>query len=206
MADPVELVGYLASALIVISLMMSSVLKLRVVNLVGAVIFATYGVLIASLPVVLTNGAITVINVAHLSRLWRQRAGETYFEVVDVAPDSELLRRFVEFHADDIANFQPEFTGVRSDHLAWMVLHEAAPVGVVLASRTTEHEAHIELDYVTEAHRDFTPGAVLFGDSRAFESHGITRVTSTEGSAAHRRYLERMGFAHDGERWVREVP
>lgn len=205
MADPVELIGYLASALIVVSLMMSSVLKLRIVNLVGAVIFATYGVLIASLPVLLTNGAITVINIHHLTKLARQRARDTYFDVVGVAPDNEVLQRFVDFHAEDIARFQPEFAGVRDDHLAWMVLHQGAPVGVVLASRTQGGEAHVELDFVTEPHRDFTPGAALFGESRAFEAEGLTRVTSVAGSAAHRRYLERMGFEHDGQRWVRDV-
>ena len=205
MTDPVELIGYLASALIVVSLMMSSVLKLRVVNLVGAVVFSTYGLLIGSLPVVLTNGAITLINITHLVKIWRQRSAETYFEIVRVPTDSPLLHRFVEFHADDIAEFQPEFAGIRDDHLAWMVLRHAVPVGAVLAARTGEDEAHLELDYVVAPHRDFTPGSVLFGDSRALRAAGLARVTSAPGSPTHRRYLERMGFRHDDQRWVRDV-
>lgn len=205
MADPVELLGYLASALIVVSLMMSSVLRLRVVNLVGAVTFATYGAMIASLPVLLTNGAITLINIHHLARLWRERARDAYFDVVAVEPSNAVLRRFVEFHADDIARFQPEFDGVRDDHVAWMVLHQGGPVGVVLATRAGDGVADLELDYVTEAHRDFTPGSVLFGQSRAFASQGIAQVTSAAGSSAHQRYLQRMGFQRDEQRWRRDV-
>jgi len=46
-----ELVGYAASALIAISLMMSSILRLRLINLAGAAAFATYGLLIRAYPV-----------------------------------------------------------------------------------------------------------------------------------------------------------
>ena len=63
-----ELIGYLASILIVISLAMSSVIRLRVVNLVGAVVFSIYGVLIGSLPVLLTNLVITGLDIFYLYR------------------------------------------------------------------------------------------------------------------------------------------
>ena len=52
-ADTVyELIGYLGSALIVVSLAMSSIIRLRIVNLAGAVVFSFYGVLIGSIPVI----------------------------------------------------------------------------------------------------------------------------------------------------------
>jgi hypothetical protein len=202
--DTVELIGYLASGLIVVSLLMASVLKLRVINLVGAVVFTAYGVLIGSLPVIVANAAIVLIDLYYLGLMLRDRSRDAYFEVVEVPPSSPLLRRFVEHHTRDIQVSQPGFDGLREDHLAWMVLRDAIPVGVVLAVRDGD-EGHLELDYVVPAHRDFTAGHVLFGDSGAFRRHGLTQVTTAGETDMHRRYLERMGFDHDGDVWRRAV-
>jgi hypothetical protein len=202
--DTVELIGYLASTLIVVSLLMASVLKLRVINLIGAVVFTAYGVLIDSFPVMVANGAIVLIDVYYLALMLRERSRDTYFEVVEVPTSSPLLQRFVEHHERDIQVSQPGFSGLRDDHLAWMILHEAIPVGVVLAVRRGD-EGHIELDYVVPAHRDFSAGHVLYGESGVFHSRGMSAVTVTGETDMHRHYLERMGFARDGDTWRRPV-
>ncbi len=199
-----ELIGYIASLLIVISLLMASVLKLRVINLVGAIVFTAYGLLIGSLPVALTNGAIVIIDLYHLVRLARARSSGI-FEAVPVVPSSALLQRFVEHHLDDIRRFQPEVTGVRDDHLGWFVLRDAVPVGVVLATPPEDGHARIEVDYVTPSHRDLRAGSAFFEDVDNFDRHGITSVEATAATKEHRRYLERMGFTADGDRFVRSV-
>ena len=191
--DAVELLGYLASALIVLSLLMASLFKLRVVNLIGAIVFTAYGLLIDSLPVVLTNASIVVIDVFYLTRMFRARADEAYFEVIEVPGDSPLLRRFVAFHAEDARRFQPDFDGLRDDHLAWLVLKDAVPVGVVLA-RPDGEVARLDLDYVTPAHRDQRAGTRFFATAGLFAPHGITRVVSDAGANGHHRYLDAMGF------------
>lgn len=205
-----ELIGYVASALIVISLLMASVLKLRVINLVGAIVFTTYGLLIDSLPVVLANGAIVLIDIYHLVRMLRARADHAYFEVVEVPTGSPLLRRFVEFHEEDIRRFQPDFPGLLDEQLAWMVLRDAVPVGVVLARRVgpTDHADDavvLDVDYVTPEHRDLRAGSALYGDASPFERHGIGTVESTALTDEHRRYLQRMGFSSHGDRWQRTM-
>jgi hypothetical protein len=69
-----ELIGYLASGLIVVSLLMSSILRLRLIGLVGAISFTAYGVLIDAYPIAVANGAIIFIHIFHLTRMLRQRA------------------------------------------------------------------------------------------------------------------------------------
>lgn len=189
----VELVGYLASVLIVLSLLMASVWRLRVINLVGAIVFTAYGVLIGSVPVVLTNGAIVLIDIYYLARMLRERAAEAYFEVVPTPADSPLLARFVAFHLDDIARYQPSFTGLDPDHLAWSVLRDGVPVGVVLAHQDGE-VAHIDLDYVVPAHRDQRAGTRFYTTTALFAPHGITRLRTRAEVDAHRRYVTAMGF------------
>jgi hypothetical protein len=202
--DVVELIGYLASGLIVLSLLMASVLKLRVINLVGAVVFTAYGVLIGSVPVIVTNAAIVLIDVYYLAVMLRERSREAYFEVVEVATGSLVLRRFVEHHTRDIRASQPGFEGLEDDHLAWMILHDAIPVGVVLARRDGD-VAHVDVDYVVPAHRDFTPGTVLYGESSAFRARGMTEVETVPRTEMHRRYLEHLGFERRDGTWHRPV-
>ncbi len=50
-----ELIGYVASALVVTSLAMTSVVRLRTISLAGSVTFVVYGLLIGSVPIVITN-------------------------------------------------------------------------------------------------------------------------------------------------------
>ena len=44
----IEMLGYLGSALVVASMLMSSVVKLRVINTIGSGIFAVYALIIHS--------------------------------------------------------------------------------------------------------------------------------------------------------------
>lgn len=191
--DPIELVGYLASALIVVSLLMASVRRLRVINLIGAAVFTVYGLLIGSIPVVLTNGAIVLIDVYYLARMARQRAQGDYFEVVAVPRDSPVLARFLAYHLADAQRFQPGFLGLQDDHHAWMILRNAVPVGVVLA-RLEGEVATIDLDYVAPAHRDQRAGTRFYTTPGVFGAHGVTRLRSVATVEAQRRYLEAMGF------------
>ena len=61
-----EIIGYSASALVAISLMMSSIVKLRVINLIGAALFTLYGLLIGAYPVAVLNFTIVLIDLYYL--------------------------------------------------------------------------------------------------------------------------------------------
>jgi hypothetical protein len=199
-----ELIGYLASGLIVVSLLMNSILRLRVIGLFGATAFTLYGVLIDAYPIALANGVIILIHVFHLTRMLRERASEEYFEVLEVPATSPILRRFVDFHLDDIHRFQPDFEGVRGDELALLILRDAIPAGAVLAEVDADG-ARVVLDYVVPMHRDLRPGRFLWVESDAFTSRGVRRVVTTAPTAEHARYLGSVGFERlDDGTWVRE--
>jgi hypothetical protein len=61
-----EIIGYVASVLVAISLTMRSVLKLRVINLFGAAVFTLYGLLIGAYPVAVMNLFIVLIDLYYL--------------------------------------------------------------------------------------------------------------------------------------------
>lgn len=64
-----ELLGYAASFLVVMSLLMGDIKRLRYINLVGCVLFVIYGLMISAYPVAVMNAVAAVINVYHLWRL-----------------------------------------------------------------------------------------------------------------------------------------
>ncbi|GGA89890.1 YgjV family protein [Ornithinibacillus halotolerans] len=71
-----EWLGYLASLIVLISLLMSSILKLRWINMIGSGLFSLYGFLIGALPVGIMNLGIVFINLYYLVKLYRAKSDE----------------------------------------------------------------------------------------------------------------------------------
>ncbi|WP_044403460.1 hypothetical protein [Lacinutrix sp. Hel_I_90] len=61
-----EYVGYLASIMVLLSFTMKDVKKLRIVNMIGCLLFVAYGFLMPTirigLPIIITNIAIFCVN------------------------------------------------------------------------------------------------------------------------------------------------
>lgn len=69
----IELMGYLGSALVVISMLMTSANRLRIINATGAGIFTLYAWMIHSYPTALMNFAIVLIDIYNLFRLHKTK-------------------------------------------------------------------------------------------------------------------------------------
>ena len=64
-----EIFGYVGMALVLVSMMMNSLKWLRVLNMSGAVICATYGMLTDTWPTAMLNLGILIIQIVQLIRL-----------------------------------------------------------------------------------------------------------------------------------------
>lgn len=191
-----ELIGYAASALVAISLMMGSILRLRIINLVGALLFAAYGTLIGAAPVAAVNLFIVGVNVYHLARI---RATREFFRLLEVDSDSEYLRHFATLHGDELRMHDPRFAlPLKPEQLAFFVLRDVVPAGLFIGDVRDGGELVVRIDYVLPGYRDFKVGRFLF-EERAdyFRSRGISRLTATARTGGHARYLRRMGFVPD---------
>lgn len=200
--DVTELVGYVASALVVLSLTMTSVVRLRSISLAGSVAFVGYGVLIGSVPIIVTNAAIAVINVWFLRT---ELGGGRDLGASLIRPDSPFLADFIDFHLQDIRRFQPDFAMPSRDPFALLLTRDGLPAGALLGERY-EDELHVVLDYVLRAYRDSRLGRWLYGPgARVLRDAGFVRVVSAPGDDVHRGYLERVGFERVGDRYVLEL-
>ena len=191
-----ELVGYLASALVVLSLTMTSVVRLRIVSFCGSITFLVYGALIGSVPIMITNGSIAVINVWFLRKEFAsgQPSGRD-LGVSRIRPDSPFLADFVAFHLIDIHRFQPDFRVPTGDDVVTLLLtREGLPAGLLIGRRRGS-TLTIDLDYVLGPYRDSRLGRWLYGaGASVFRSDGITELRSAGTTAEHRKYLQRVGF------------
>jgi Bacterial inner membrane protein. len=193
----VEWFGYAASTIVAVSLTMSSIVKLRWFNLAGSALFATYGFVIGALPVALLNLFIVIVNIWYLVKMYRERDD---FRIMRLSEDDEYLEYFLDCHRQDIGKFFPRFDFARKENrLAFYLVKNSVPIGLLIGTKREGGEFMIELDYVGPQYRDFKMGSYVYANSAFFAGQGIkTLVTAITGSK-HDDYLAKMKFVRDGD-------
>ena len=96
------LTGYLASAILAISLMVQNDLTFRWINALGCLFFIFYGLLILALPIVLANSFLLAINVYYLVRIYRATEA---FDLIEFKGNEKLISKFLGFYEKDIYQY-----------------------------------------------------------------------------------------------------
>ncbi len=192
----IELVGYLGSALVVISMLMTSVIRLRLINLVGCVIFTIYALIIKSYPTAAMNFFLVGINIYHLLRLMRTKR---HYDLIRSDAKDGYFTYLLETSLEDIGRWFPEFrcseAAERAD-VAYLVSCDRNPAALFLGAKTGEGEMEVLLDYSTPVYRDTTVGRFLYGElAKAGWQTLVFRMKAPD----HIAYMERMGYRADGE-------
>jgi len=71
--NSIEILGYFGTTLVVLSFLSRSMLVLRLLNAIGAMIITIYALLIDAWPMVWLNGLLAAINGYHLFLLLREQ-------------------------------------------------------------------------------------------------------------------------------------
>lgn len=202
-----EIVGWIGSILVVLSLTQAKVWRFRVLNLVGSVLATGYNAIIGIWPFAAMNGAIAIINVYWLLRLERERHDAGTYQVIEVEPDDRYLAHVLDVHARDIHDFAPGFDwrSPAPGRSTFLIMRGDETVGVVAVRDVGDGVGRVELDFVTERFRDFTPGEFVYRRSDIFTGRGFTRLLAPTGLAGSGDYYRRMGFAPDSEEWVLDL-
>lgn len=189
-----EIIGYSASVIIAISMTMSSIVKFRVINLVGASLFCIYGILIGAIPVAILNGFIVLVDIYFLNKIFSTKE---VFEILQVRSDNRYLFRFLQFHNMQIQRFFPGFQYQPDQNtVSFFVLRDMAVAGVFLASQHREKGLLVDLDYVIPEYRDFKNARYVYFHLRdEFLKAGYDHVVALANSKAHQKYLRKIGFA-----------
>lgn len=194
-----EIFGYIGTALVLMSMMMTSVVKLRLVNTVGSCISMIYAFLSGAWPVVFLNLGLIIINVWQLIRLNRTK---TIFECVQVNADDKSLEHFLAYHANDISQHFPGYKLKSNPNTeAYMVYTAGESVGIMVGTRDND-VLNVELDYSTVKYRDCSVGTFLY---EHLKKAGIKKLVSEGKRYFHNQYLTKMGFAEENGKFFKTL-
>ena len=114
----IELIGYFGSLLVIVSMLMTSVVKLRIINSIGCVIFATYALIIHSYPTAAMQICLIVINAINLHKLLNT---QNEYSVARLEPNESFLKHFLDENATDIGKYFPNVQAGVSSNCAYLV-------------------------------------------------------------------------------------
>ncbi|HHE9089889.1 TPA: YgjV family protein [Haemophilus influenzae] len=72
----IEFLGYMATFFVAVSFLFKSIVHLRIVNSIGAILFVIYSVIIIAYPVALLNAFLVVVNIYQLWRLKQEKVSK----------------------------------------------------------------------------------------------------------------------------------
>ena len=196
-----EVMGYIGSVLVLVSFLMTSVVKLRRVNMAGSLISCTYSLIIGSYPLALMNCALVLINLHFL--LKARGTSEKHYTLLETGRDDAVLRHLLHKYGEDIAACFPGLS-VDPDSAddAFVTLCDDATAGIVLGRREGD-TLRLFLDYSLPPYRDHSLGRFLL---EAFPGRGIRTLIYTGPAENHLTHLEKMGYEAlpDGS-WMRKL-
>lgn len=196
----IEIAGYIGSTLVVVSMLMSSVVKLRLINTIGSMISATYALIIHSYPLALMNICLIIINVYNLVKLLKS---DKEYDLVNGKEDDRFLDYFLDHYREDILKYFPakSLSLEKADEI-YMVCCNATPAGVLLGTKKESGVLELVLDYSTPVYRDCSVGKFLYAK---LAEQGYRSLVCSQPKEEHKSYLTKMGFVNENGAYVKKL-
>lgn len=194
-----EIIGYLGSLLVALSLSMKNIRYLRRINFFGAFTFSIYGLLIGAYPVFVLNGYIAIIDIYFLVKMYKTKED---FKLVPVLDKQHIyLKEFLEFYSNDIEIYFPNYKNLNlTDLNCFFVLRNIRPVGLLIIEERGRDEIEIHLDYAIPDYRDLKSGKYVFNSEiKYFKNKGYKSVFTKSYVKKHQKYLLNIGFRRSSE-------
>ena len=198
----IEAVGYVGSALVLVSFLMVSVVKLRIVNSIGSIIFTIYAFAIHSYPTAIMNLCLVLINIYHLIKLTNTSSDSREYDLVKVSPDDAMLSYTLNNQQDEIQKYFPVIElDMSKANTAYLICYKGNPAGIFIG-KNTDGNTDIILDYSLPEYRDFSIGKFLFSK---LPEEGVTSVTYRGPVEHHKDYLDKYNFVKTGDGYVKPL-
>lgn len=195
-----EVFGYIGTALVLLSMMMTSVSKLRIVNIAGSVVSMTYAAICNTWPVAFLNFGLIIINVIQLVRLYRLKS---VLNVVVTDSNDESVKYFVKHYLKDIRIYFPDFSPEAEEGRKTFIVYDGAEAIGILIGDEKNDGVFITLDYVSPKYRDRSVARFLYG---YLKEQGVKSLeTAPTGVKKHQKYLDAMGFKAENEKMVKPL-
>lgn len=204
-----EWVGYLGSVVVAISLTMSSIVKLRWLNLAGATIFSFYGFAIAALPVGFLNLFIVLADIYYLIKMYSKKES---FKAIITNLNDPYVRFFLDFYKAEINIYFSDFdshqqdTTIQNQQPFTFLLIRNSRVAGIFSGIQIKEVLQVNIDFVIPEYRDFKSGVFIYKENIQFiKNQGITTLLSCNSNVIHQKYLIKMGFERQTNREAKIV-
>jgi len=192
----IELVGYLGSLLVLISFITTSVVKLRIINTIGSIIFTIYALIIKSYPTAIMNAVIIFINIHYLYRMLKV---EKEYDVVKMESDDSFVDYFINHHKAELVKYFDEIDPGKWN-LAYVAFADERPVGLT-AGYLKDGVLDLLMDYTCPEYRDFSIGDRVF---RKISEDGIKKVIFDCGDPGKFvGYFDKFGFVYEEGKYIK---
>lgn len=189
-----QVLGYLASVLLAISLLINNDLKFRWLNMFGNVCFISYGLIINAFPIILTNSILLLINLYRLIRIYHT---EEDFDLLEFNEGGKLINKFLAFYEEDIKKYFPQYNLYEeNNNLKFIVLRDMAVANIFVASVSEDGTAIVRINYTVAKYRDYKVGKFIFEREKQYLiSKGVRMLIYEEVyNQQHEKFLFKMGF------------
>ena len=187
-----EIAGYAGSVLVVVSMLMTSVVKLRLINAAGSVISIIYAAIVGAYPLAAMNFCLVIINTVNLIKLFKSKKD---YSIIKLNSGDAYLKYFIDSYRDDIARFFPEADLNSSCSDSYLICRGTESAGILLGNRKDD-VIEVNVDYATPMYRDCSVGRFLYS---VLSRSGVRKLSVSSSSELHKGYLRKMGFINSGK-------
>ncbi len=195
----IEVFGYIGSTLVVVSMLMTSVMKLRIINTIGSVVSFIYAMICQAYPIAIMNLCLVIINLYNLRKLGKD-SPEYHLEIGKAG--DPVVEFMIGKYKQDMRSYFSAFKGSEEGQTAYIVMNGDVCVGLALGTVADGH-LNCTLDYTTPSYRDFSIGAFLYEELK--EEHGIKSIGYCGPAGEHKSYLERMNFVEKDGKYIKTL-
>ncbi len=187
--------GYLASLFLILAIVINNDLKFRWFSTLGNLSFIVYALLLAAIPVLITNVILLCINIYYLAKIYRRKEN---FDLLEFKGDEKMAQKFLLYYQNDIAAYFPAFNQeTLENNLNFVVTRDLVIANIFNATITANGDANVHLNYTLQKFRDYKVGSFIFEKERDYLiSKGIKRLVYLSlPNKNHLNFLKVMGFS-----------
>jgi len=191
MSGYIDLLGYVASFIILVSLTMKSIVKLRWINAVGSLLFVLFAFLTKSTPTIVMNLGIILIDLWYVIGITVKRSD---YHLVKAERGSAWLDYFYQCNQIEIDDIFSLDAFGEAKHFSYFVCNDEI-AGLLAWKEISPVECRIMIDFVTPRFRDLKIGTYFFLQHLSiFREKGYSRLVYENVGKRHWKYLGKLGF------------
>ena len=193
-----EIFGYVGTVLIIISMLMTSITKLRIFNMCGSVISTTYSIIVGTWPIVVMNICLFIINLFQVVIKKRKMRDLAYIRVD--ASDTNL-QHFIKINENGLKEKYPEYDfKIDTGDDAWLIYQDNLMVAFFVG-KTIADCFYTKIFYIES---EYEKDTILLFKKRLKECK-IRKMHINIGTKGDYFYLSKVGFSESENGLVCEL-